>query len=515
MDGLNGRCCPAAGLRSAVATGSSPPADSPPPERRPQLAEGPAPGLLGGDRSRSASPQLRGRHPTQQLEAAADKSRGSAALAERPPWDRGNRPGGTPAAQSPRSAQHSPAREAAMRPQQASPKSWRSPRQSPSRDTVDRLQQASADLGRSAQPSPAWGAQHQAPAASWQSAQQSPAWDGARRPQQAALQRGSQLPLAMPARPSEQPVGWDASLTSGGRPQSPLSGQASLARPVRELAAPQLGPALPGAAQLVQPGAGRWRAAEGRAGLEARATLQPGLQEGSGAAAAQPLAGLLAGFEDTPPGQGGQLRGMQQQSLVGSLPQPLQQGAERFRQPESVAWKGEADARSGRRPAQGEAAPRPSRIVSVLMGASHSTINNKFGQALTCPRCGRKQQDGQHGVIDRWHPAGQSTTTTNVSRVAGRLLSSTIRQALHISVWAAVACRSCVTGCRSAAAAQSQHRDKQQLWRQRQAGRARPPGLHRVWRSAQQTCQRQRSSAAGAPHPVCSSPRWAGECWGC
>ena len=199
------------------------------------------------------------------------------------------------------------------------------------------------------------------------------------------MQRGSQLPLTVPARPSEQPVGWYASLTSGSQPQAPLSGQASLARPARELAAPQLGPALQGAAQLVQPSAGRRRAAEGRAGLEAPATLQPGLQEGSEAAAAQPMAGLLAGFEEAPPGHGGQLRGMQQQSLVSRLPQPLQHGAERFRQPESVAWAGEADARPGRRAAQGKAAPRPAHVVSAVMWASHITIKRTSGQALTCP----------------------------------------------------------------------------------------------------------------------------------
>ena len=376
-----------------MAVGSRTPAESPPPERRPQQAEGPAPGLAGGDRGRRASPQLRGRHPTQQLEAAAEKLRGNPALAERPPWDRGSRPGGTPAAQAPRSAQQSPARETARRPQQAPSESWRSPQQSPSRDTADRLQQASADLRQSAQPSPARDAQHQAAAESRQSARQSPAREVARRLQQAAV----------PTYPREQPVGWGASLTSGSQPQSLLSGQGSQARPVRELPPPQPGPALQGAAQLVQPGAGRRRAAGGRAGFEPPAGLQPGLSEGSGAGAAQPVAGLLAALEEAPPGLGGQLMGMQQQPTTSRLPQPLQHGPELFRQPESVAWQGEADARSGRRLAQGEAAPRPSHVT---VGVSCSTIKSTLGQHLTCPSHGRKQQDGQHCMTHRWRHAG-------------------------------------------------------------------------------------------------------------
>ena len=166
------------------------------------------------------------------------------------------------------------------------------------------------------------------------------------------MQRESQLPSAVLARPSEQPVGQDASLARVRQPQLPFSGQASLARPVHELAAPQPGPALQGAAaQLVQPGADRRRAAEEQARLEAPAVaLRPGLQEGSGAAAS--------------------LRDMQQQSVASRVPQPLQHGAERFRQPESVAWTGGADARSGSRAgAQGEAAPRLSCVVSVIMQA--------------------------------------------------------------------------------------------------------------------------------------------------
>ena len=228
------------------------------------------------------------------------------------------------------------------------------------------------------------------------------------------MQRGSQLPLAVPARPSEQPVGRDASLARVRQPQLPFNGQASLARPVHELAAPQPGPALQGAAaQLVQPGVDRRRAAEEQARLEAPAVaLQPDLQEGSGAAAA--------------------LRGMQQQSVASRVPQPLQHGAERFRQPESVAWTGKADAKSGRRPgAQGEAAPRPSRVVvSVIMEALHRTIKSTSGQALTFPSRRYKQQDGQQCMTHRWHPA----PTTNVHRVAEQLHSSTMRQALHISL---------------------------------------------------------------------------------
>ena len=383
LGGLKPWCCAAAGIQSALAVGSSTPANSPLPERRLQLADGPALGLVGSDRSRHASPQLRGRHPTQQLEAAAEKAH-LAALAERPPWDRGSRPGGTPAAQAPRSAQQSPAREAARRPQQASFEAWRSPRQSPSRDTAGRLQQASADRQRSAQPSPVRDAQHQAAAASRQSAQQSPTRDTARRLQQAAMRGGSLLPLAMPAGPSRQPVGWDASLTSGSQPQSPLTGQASPARPTRELAAPQRGPALQGAAQLVQPGAGRRRAAEGQAGIEAPAAAQPGLQERSGAAAAQPTAGLLADFEEAPPGLGGQLRGVQQQPGTRQLPQPLQPGAECSRQPDSTAWTGMAQQSGGRSPLQ-QAPPPAAAIRRELSTAAAAAAERKRRATLTSP----------------------------------------------------------------------------------------------------------------------------------